>query len=82
MNRLTYSLRRSILMECLSKVTRRVHIHADRSRSLSDTKMGLVISTCPVIAPWDMAAGHCKVRRMVSGSLFLGYWRLGINVTI
>lgn len=82
MNRLTYSLRRSLLMELLSKVSRRVHFRMDRSRSLSDTKLGLIISTCPVITPWDLAAGRGNVRMLAATSLFLGYWRLSMDVTV
>lgn len=82
MNRLTYSLRRSILMTLLLKVSRRVHLSFDGSRSLSDTKLGLLISTGAVVAEWNLAAAHSRKSLLVSFALFLGFWRVTLSVTI
>lgn len=82
MNRLTYSLRRSLLMRLFSLISRRVNLSFDGSRSLSETKLGFLISTDSVVASWDLAAASCKPRLMVTGALFLGYWRVALSVMI
>lgn len=82
MNRLSYSLRRSLLMTILSKVSRRVNFSVNSSRSLSDTKLGLLISTSPVVAQWDLATARGNQSLLVSFALFLGFWRVSLSVTI
>lgn len=82
MNRLTYSLRRSILMTLLSKMSRRINFSMDSSRSLSNTTLGALISTGSVIAEWDLAAAHSKRSLLVTFALFFGFWRISLSVTI
>lgn len=82
MNRLTYSLRRSLLMTLLLKVSRRVHLSFDGSRSLSDTKLGVLISTGAVVAKWNLAANHSRKSLLVSFALFLGFWKVTLSVTV
>ena len=82
MNRLTYSLRRSLLMSILSKISRRVNLSSGISRELSETKIGALISTASVLTDWDLATGQNKPRLMVSATLFLGHIYVGLSVTL
>lgn len=82
MNRLTYSLRRSLLMTFISKVSRRISLSFTGSRSLSDTRLGLLISTGSIIADWNLAAAQGKRSLLVTVSLFLGFWRISVDVII
>ncbi len=82
MNRLTYSLRRSLLMRLFSLISRRVNLSFDGSRSLSETKLGFLISTDCVVAEWRLAAASCKPSLMVTGALFLGYWRISLSIIV
>lgn len=70
------------ILRPLNRIIRRFDCSFDRSRDLSDTKLGIMLATSRVIAEWNLAAGIGKPSLLISLHILLGYWCISLSVVI
>ena len=66
----------------INRLTRRFNCSFDRSRNLSETKLGLMLATSSVIAEWNLAASIGKPSLLISFHILLGYWCISLSVVV